>query len=160
MKLKSLISAAFAAALSCILSCSLAFGQATILPPGETCFSALAPTSGGPGGTGTGFIGVLGTITGGSSYTNGTYGGVPLTGGSGTNGTANIVVSGGIVTAVTILNPGLNYVVGDVLSASAANLGGTGSGFSVPVSSLSINFSLAGGSLGTYDDFRSRVRGK
>lgn len=146
MKFKSLIIAALAAA----LSCGQAFGQATILPPGETCFSALAPTSGGPGNTGTGFIGLLGTITGGSGYANGTYGGVALTGGSGTNATANIVVSGGVVSQVTILNPGQNYVVGDSLSASAASIGGTGSGFLVPVSSISINFALAGGTVGFY----------
>lgn len=146
MKFKSFLIAAFAVA----LSCAQAFGQATILPPGETCWSALAPTSGGSGNTGTGFIGLLGSITGGSGYVNGTYGGVPLTGGSGTNATANITVSGGSVTQVVILNPGLAFVVGDTLSASNANLGGSGTGFSVPVSSVSLNYALAGGSVGFY----------
>jgi hypothetical protein len=146
MKFKTFLLAAIAV----ILSTVQVFAQATILPPGETCFSALAPTSGGPGNTGTGFIGLLGTITGGSGYTNGTYGGVSLTGGSGSNATANITVSGGQVTAVAILNPGSAYVVGDVLSATAASIGGTGSGFSVSVSSLSINYSLAGGSVAFY----------
>jgi hypothetical protein len=75
----------------------------------------------------------LGTITGGSGYTNGTYTAVALTGGSGTNATATITVAGGVVTAVAIVNPGTNYVVGDSLSATAASIGGTGSGFSVPV---------------------------
>jgi hypothetical protein len=146
MKFKSLI----IAVLGVTLSCTQVLAQASILPPGETCFSALAPTSGGPSNTGTGFIGLLGSITGGSSYVNGTYGGVPLTGGSGANATANITVSGGIVTQVAILNPGVTYVAGDVLSASAANLGGSGSGFSVPVSSVSLNYALAGGSVGFY----------
>ena len=146
MKFKSFLLGAFALA----LSWSQVLAQATILPPGETCFSALTPTSGGPGNTGTGFIGLLGSITGGSGYINGTYGGVPLTGGNGSNATANITVSGGSVTQVAILNPGVTYVVGDVLSASAANLGGSGSGFSVPVASLSINYSLAGGSIAFY----------
>lgn len=92
-------------------------------------------------------VGLLGSITGGSLYTNGTYGGVSLTGGSGSGATANITVSGGAVTAVTILNPGIQYVVGDVLSAPAASIGGTGSGLLIPVASTSINSSLAGGSV-------------
>src|SRR6185312_14805430 len=79
----------------------------------------------------------------------GTYGGVALTGGSGSGATANITVSGGTVTAVTILNPGTQYVVGDVLSAAAGNIGNV-TGFSVPVNSVSINSSLAGGSVYFY----------
>jgi hypothetical protein len=126
-----------------------AFAQATLLPPGEQCFTALTPTSGGPNGTGTGFVGLLGTITGGSGGTSGTYGGVPLIGGNGTGATANITVSGGIVTAVAILNPGVQYVVGDVLSASSANIGNV-AGFSIPISSVYINQSLAGGTVGYY----------
>jgi hypothetical protein len=138
MKLRTTIAAAFAV----FLSWTQAFGQATILPPGETCFQATTGVNG--------MVGNLGTITGGTSYTAGTYGGVALTGGSGTLATANITVSGGAVTAVTILNPGINYVVGDVLSASAATIGGTGSGFSVPVNSISINSAVAGGTVGFY----------
>jgi hypothetical protein len=78
-------------------------------------------------------IAQYGSITAGTLYTAGTYNAVPLTGGSGTGATAQIVVSGGGVTAVTTVNPGTNYVIGDSLSASAANIGGTGSGFSIPV---------------------------
>lgn len=138
MKFKTSIAAAFAV----VLSCAQAFGQATILPPGETCFQAVTGING--------MVGALGIITGGSLYTNGTYGGVSLTGGSGSNATANITVSGGSVTSVAILNPGVNYVVGDVLSASAASIGGTGSGFSVPVNSIAINSAVAGGTVGFY----------
>ena len=50
---------------------------------------------------------------------------------------------------VTILNPGIQYTTGDVLSAAAANIGGT-LGFSVPISSTSINGSLANGSVGMF----------
>lgn len=135
MKFKSIFAVLFALA----LSCGQVLAQASILPPGETCFQATAGING--------MVGVLGTITGGSLYTNGAYGGVALTGGSGTNATANITVSGGIVTQVTVLNPGIQYVVGDVLSAAAASIGGTGSGFSVAILSTSINSSLAGGSV-------------
>lgn len=78
----------------------------------------------------------LGTITGGTLYTNGTYAAVPLTGGSGTGATANITVAGGLVVLVTEVAPGKNYVVGDTLSATAGTIGGTGSGFSVPVASV------------------------
>jgi len=75
----------------------------------------------------------FGAITGGSVYTNGTYRNVALTGGKGSTATANIVVSGGAVTSVALTQGGTGYVVGDVLSATAASIGGTGSGFSIPV---------------------------
>lgn len=78
----------------------------------------------------------LGAITGGSGYVNGSYTNVPLTGGSGFSATANITVSGGAVTAVTLQNRGGGYQIGDSLSASNTNLGGTGSGFSVPVTAI------------------------
>jgi len=83
-----------------------------------------------------GGIAGFGTITPGSGYTNGIYEQVPLTGGDGSNATATITVSGNIVTAVTLTNPGYFYVSGNVLSATAAYLGGTGAGFSVPVNNI------------------------
>ena len=81
-------------------------------------------------------IETIGAITPGSGYVNASYTNVPLTGGSGAGATANITVSGGAVTAVTIFDPGAGYEVGDSLSASNTNLGGTGSGFAVPVTNL------------------------
>jgi hypothetical protein len=78
----------------------------------------------------------LGTITPGSGYTNGIYEQVPLIGGDGSNAVATITVSSNVVTTVTITNPGYFYVVGNVLTASTASLGGTGSGFSVPVNNI------------------------
>jgi hypothetical protein len=81
-------------------------------------------------------IKTLGSITGGSLYTNGTYTNVTLTGGAGSNAKATIVVSGGSVTSVTLTANGAGYVVGNALSATAASIGGTGSGFSIPVSTI------------------------
>lgn len=78
----------------------------------------------------------VGTITGGTGYTNGTYYDVPLTGGDGEGATATIVVAGGSVFSVSVYNTGSKYVVGNTLSAAATSIGGTGSGFSTPVSSV------------------------
>lgn len=78
----------------------------------------------------------FGTITPGSGYTDGIYEQVPLTGGDGSNATATVTVSGGAVTAVALTNPGYFYVNGNILSATASYLGGTGSGFSVPVNNI------------------------
>lgn len=93
-----------------------------------------------PNAKSTNTIVALGAITGGSGYTNGTYTNVPLTGGTGTGAVASsVTVSVGAVTSVTLstTSPGTGYAYGDVLSAATANLGGTGSGFSVPVGLLS-----------------------
>ena len=99
-------------------------------------------------------IQTLGTITAGSGYTDGTYNNVPLTGGSGANATATVVVSGGVVTSVTITLRGAGYVIGDTLSASNTNLGGTGAGFSIPVTAIfaqTITLSVAASGTGTQD---------
>lgn len=82
---------------------------------------------------GTGAINVLGTVTGGSGYTNGTFNNVPLTGGSGTGATATIVVASGAVTTVTITNRGTGYAAANTLSANSI---GAGTGFSIPVTSV------------------------
>jgi len=81
-------------------------------------------------------IKTLGAITGGAGYVNGSYANVTLTGGSGLGAKATIGVAGGIVTTVTITARGAAYLVGDVLSATAASLGGTGAGFSIPVTAI------------------------
>jgi len=82
-----------------------------------------------------GQIATLGAVTAGSLYTNGVYQNVALTGGSGANATADIVIVGGAVTNITLQFGGNFYVTGDVLSC--ASLGPTGSGFSIPVTSVS-----------------------
>lgn len=82
-----------------------------------------------------GQISALGTLVGGSLYTNGVYQNVSLTGGSGANATADIVIVGGVVTSCTLKFGGNFYALGDILSCSS--LGPTGSGFSVTVSQIS-----------------------
>lgn len=79
------------------------------------------------------------TLVAGTLYTNGTYTSVPLTGGTGTGARATVVVSGAGVFSVTVTTSGNGYVVGDILSASAVNIGGTGSGFTIRVSQVSGN---------------------
>lgn len=85
---------------------------------------------------GEGSIVSLGTIVPGTLYTDGTYKGVALTGGTGTGAVATIVVADGAVTKVTITKDGKGYAVADELSAAVANVGGTGSGFKVPVTAV------------------------
>ncbi len=83
-----------------------------------------------------------GSITNaGAGYTDGVYPGISLTGGTeGQNGaTAEITVAGGVVTAVAIANGGQGYVINNVLSAAAADIGGTGAGFEYTVTNTTIS---------------------
>lgn len=82
--------------------------------------------------------------SGGSGYADGNYPpynpgmpGVPLTGGTGTGAAAILQITGGAVTYCVVYASGYGYTVGDVLTASAANLGGSGSGFSLTVTAIS-----------------------
>jgi hypothetical protein len=79
----------------------------------------------------------LSSLLGGSLYTPGsgsqTYLNVSLTNvsGSGTGAKADITVTNGAVTDVTIRSGGSGYASGNVLSASSSNIGGSGSGFQI-----------------------------
>lgn len=77
----------------------------------------------------------------GVGYTNGVYPAVPLTGGDeGQNGaTATITVVGGIVTSVVIDNGGQGFYINNVLSADAADIGGTGLDFEYTVTNTTIS---------------------
>ena len=77
---------------------------------------------------GTGYTPTTGTVT---------YLDVPLTGGSGTGARADITVTNGQVQNIDLLRGGTGYIVGDVLSAAASNLGGTVTiPFSIPVTGI------------------------
>lgn len=68
----------------------------------------------------------------GSGYTNGTYYNVPLTGGTGNSATATIVVSGNVVTSVTLVGKGCYFALNDVLSASIPS----GTNFALTVTAI------------------------
>ena len=99
----------------------------------------------------TGLILTLNTLVGGTTYTNGTYTNVTLTGGSGSGAKATIVVSGTVVTTVTLTAAGNGYAVGDTLSATAASIGGTGSGFSIKVATINDGFTESDLNLWQFD---------
>jgi predicted Fe-Mo cluster-binding NifX family protein len=105
----------------------------------------------------------FGTRIGGSGYTNGTYNNVTLTLSSGTTPTtypvANITVSGGAVTGVTLVSGGLGMDSTTVFTAPAASIGGTGSGFTIATGSITSGqynsaygtYSLLSNSTGSYN---------
>lgn len=133
---------AAAVSLVCAVHSTAADAQASQILPAKVCFQANVGIDGQ--------IASLGLITGGSGGANGTYAGVSLFGTQGgTGGTANVVVSGGAVTSVTITSGGQNYFAGDNLSVTPSSIGGV-VGFSVPINSTSSNSSLAGGAVGMY----------
>lgn len=77
-----------------------------------------------------------GSISGGTSYTTGSYPGISLTGGTGKGAIATVNVSvGGSVTGVVINYPGYDYSVGDVLTGTGF---GAGSGFTYTVTALKV----------------------
>jgi hypothetical protein len=76
-----------------------------------------------------GVIDGVSIVSPGSGYTNGTYTGLAVVGGSGSGATIKVVVSGGAVTSVTIELGGHDYEVGD--SCSAVIPGGSSFSFSV-----------------------------
>jgi hypothetical protein len=85
-----------------------------------------------------GQITLIAITTVGSLYVPGVYENVSLTGGSGSGATATIVVnSSGAISSVTLNEGGQFYVVGNILSAATANLGGAGSGFTATVNAVS-----------------------
>jgi len=104
-------------------------GHVIIKKDGEDVYKPMPVKSAG--------IESLGAHAAGSGYTNdGTYTDVPLTGGAGSGAKATIVVASNAVSSVTITTKGTGYKVGDILSADAANIGTSGSGFQVAVTSV------------------------
>jgi hypothetical protein len=81
---------------------------------------------------------LTGTITAGSGYTNGTYNGVRMTGGTGAGCMAQVTIAGGVMTVVNLLgNYCAAYAVGDALTPVQADVGGTGTGAIFTVATIS-----------------------
>jgi hypothetical protein len=104
-----------------------------------------------------GHVSTLGTITGGTLYTTGSYSNVAascVSCASGSPGslTLNITVAGGAVTVATVgNNSGSALTVGDVVTVANSLIGGTGSGFSVPITLVSGTFGNTSIHIFTYD---------
>ena len=105
------------------------------------------------GGTGTGFSFPVASV--GSAFFNN----VPLIGGTGSLATANIVVTNGKVTAASLVDRGIGFTVGNLMSVNASNIGGTGSGFSFPVTAIyaSSGFSVPVATVVTSSGFTSVI---
>lgn len=99
--------------------------------------------------------GALNTVTiasAGSGYTNGTYTYVDLVGVNGSGAQAEIVVSGGTVTSVTITNKGTGYEATDQLTAPSLP---AGAGFILYVDSVQDYVSLFQHEIGTNAVYKS-----
>jgi hypothetical protein len=111
--------------------------QGTVL---STRYGVIATVNNGLITPGTGYTPLSGTVT---------YSLVPMTNitSSGSGATADITVTNGTVTSVDMRRGGIGYAVGDVLSAATGNLGGVGSGFQIPVTTIEkrLYVSLLGG---------------
>ncbi len=85
-----------------------------------------------------GQITLIAVTAAGTLYVPGTYENVSLTGGSGSGATATITVnSSGVVSSASLTDGGQFYVAGNTLSATAASLGGAGSGLVITVTGIS-----------------------
>lgn len=77
-------------------------------------------------------------VAGGTGYVDGNYVAVPLVNidGTGTGANADFTVAGGIVTVVTLNDPGDGYVINNFMIVDNANLGRTGADFSWKVTNV------------------------
>jgi hypothetical protein len=81
----------------------------------------------------------IGNLTGGSSYSNGTYYNVAVsntTTPEAMGGTVNVIVANSTVSNVTVVSGGFGYNIGDNLTVTNSLIGGTGSGLNFQVTAL------------------------
>lgn len=91
-----------------------------------------------------GLIGQIKILSGGNSYTNGTYSTVNLSDGLGGGATATITVSSGVVSSVVMEDYGTGYEVNDILTVDPNDVGGTGVGFQLGVVTILSGNSIQG----------------
>ena len=84
------------------------------------------------------FVDNIVIANGGTGFTNGQYFDVTLTGGTGTGLKANIIVSGGSVTEITVTNGGLNYTSDFNITSIPSTLG-SGSGLVLSAKISTVN---------------------
>ena len=89
--------------------------------PAEYASVPLTSVSSAPAGG----LQVFAISNSGLDYANGTYTNVPLNGGTGTNGTADIVISGGSITQIVPNQVGSGYSVNDTLTINTSDVGGS-----------------------------------
>jgi len=108
----------------------------------------LTVASGDVGGD-SGEINGVSVINGGSGYADATYTNVAITGGSGSNATAEISINGGVIDSVTITNGGSGYAANETVSL--AGYGGaslnidsivSATGFELTVASITVGSGL------------------
>ena len=96
----------------------------------------------------------------GTGYTDATYTNVPLTyttSGTGVGAVATITVTGGVITAATITGFGVHYVAGELLTTANTNIGGTGSGLVLQVSTIDSPFTASDANSWQFDTFTDTV---
>jgi hypothetical protein len=109
-------------------------GFVQITGPAATSPSNIDINAGGTQAV-TGRILSFSAFAGGAGYTNGVFS-AQFTGGTGQDAAATFTIAGGAVVSLTGVFGAYGYQVGDVLSVLAANVGGTGAGFSVTVGTV------------------------
>lgn len=77
--------------------------------------------------------------TGGAGYVDGQYDAVELVGGVGELATADITVTGGVVSVVTLATGGQDFAIGNILTTPNDQLGGAGAGFTWTVNKITSN---------------------
>jgi hypothetical protein len=114
----------------------------TILPNGGRCNGQYAKVYRYPimsGNESVHAVRNIGSLTGGSGYSNGTYYNVSVsntTTPEGIGATVNVIVANSTVSNVTIISGGSGYNVGDNLTVTNTLIGGTGSGLNFQVTAL------------------------
>jgi hypothetical protein len=96
----------------------------------------------------------------GTGYTDATYTNVPLTyttSGTGVGAVATITVTGGVIASATITGFGVHYVAGELLTTANTNIGGTGSGLVLQVSTIDSPFTASDANSWQFDTFSDTV---